>query len=255
MARLADKVVGLTGAAGGLGAATARLMAKEGARLALTDIDGSALARLADELTSRGAEIEVEIGDVTLVETHANLVRKAVQRWGGLHGWCNIAGVLGAGDLPDVTTERFDQVMHGNCLAQLLAVQQAAPAIQASGGGAIVNVASVGALVALPHMTVYCASKAAVVGLTRALAAELSPAIRCNALCPGGIDTGMSRRLLADAPPEQRDGLIAKLTGRQHIKRFATPEEIAPTLVHLVSDESSFITGAVIAADGGHSSW
>ena len=255
MGRLSGKVVGLTGAAGGLGSATARLMAREGARLALTDIDGEALERLAAELVKRGAQVEVVAGDVTLAETHANLVRKALDRWEGIHGWCNIAGVLGPGDLPDITTQSFDQVMHVNCLAQLLAVQQATPAMRASGGGSIVNVASVGALVALPHMTAYCASKAAVLGLTRALAAELAPAIRCNAVCPGGIDTGMSQRLLADLPPEDRDGLIAKLTGRQHIKRFARPEEIAPTLLHLVSDESSFITGAVIATDGGHSSW
>lgn len=255
MGRLSGKTVGLTGAAGGLGAATTRLMAREGARLALTDIDEEALQRLADELAEQGAQVEVVSGDVTLVETHARLVRKAVERWGGLHGWCNIAGILGPGDLPDITTQSFDQVMHVNCLAQLLAVQQAAPAMRASGGGSIVNVASVGALVALPHMTAYCASKAAVLGLTRALAAELAPDIRCNAVCPGGIDTGMSRHLLAGVPREERDGLMAKLTGRQHIKRFAEPEEIAPTLLHLVSDESSFITGAVLAADGGHSSW
>jgi 3-oxoacyl-[acyl-carrier protein] reductase len=114
-------------------------------------------------------------------------------------------------------------------------------------------VASIGALVALPMMTVYCASKAAVLGLTRAVAAELAPAIRCNAVCPGGIDTPMARGLLASVPEDHRDDLLAKLTGRQLIKRFAQPEEIAQTLVFLVSDESAFLTGSVLAADGGHS--
>lgn len=106
-----------------------------------------------------------------------------------------------------------------------------------------------------PHMSVYCASKAAIIGMTRALAAELAPDIRCNVICPGGIDTAMAQGLLAGLPPEERAGLLAKLTGRQHLKRFAHPAEIAKTILHLASDESSFITGSVIAADGGHTSW
>jgi NAD(P)-dependent dehydrogenase (short-subunit alcohol dehydrogenase family) len=102
-------------------------------------------------------------------------------------------------------------------------------------------------------MSVYCASKAAVVGLTRALALELAPDVRCNAVCPGGIDTPMARGLLDAVPESEREELLAKLTGRQLFKRFAAPEEIAATLVFLASDESSFLSGVVMAADGGHS--
>ena len=253
--RLADKVVAMTGATGGLGLATARLMAREGAKLALTDIDEEALDILKTDLIVEGTEVVAVPGDATQPETHAALVSMAMERFGALHAWCNIAGILGPGDLADVTLAQFDRVMHVNCFSQLIAIQQAAPAIRDSGGGAIVNVSSVGGLVSLPHMSAYCASKAAIIGMTRALAAELAPDIRCNVICPGGIDTGMAQGLLAGLPPEDRADLLAKLTGRQHLKRFAHPFEIAKTILHLASDESSFMTGSVIAADGGHTSW
>jgi NAD(P)-dependent dehydrogenase (short-subunit alcohol dehydrogenase family) len=116
-------------------------------------------------------------------------------------------------------------------------------------------VASIGALTALPMMSIYCASKAAVLGLTRAVASELAPHIRCNVICPGGIDTPMSRGFLAAFAPSERETLIPKLTGRQLLKRFATPNEIAAAIVFLVSDEASFLTGAVVPVDGGVTAW
>lgn len=253
MGRLTGKVVTITGAAGGLGRATARMMASEGASLALTDTDEAGLADLVGKLRAGGAGVIAEAGDVAARETHERIVAAALSRFGGLHGWCNVAGILGPGDLPDITPELFDRLMHVNCLSHLLAAQQAAPAIKASGGGAVVNVSSIGGLVALPHMTAYCASKSAVIGLTRGLAVELAPDVRCNVVCPGGIDTGMAQGLLSSVPEAEREELVAKLTGRQLIKRFAQPEEIAPMLLYLVSDESRFITGAILSADGGHS--
>jgi NAD(P)-dependent dehydrogenase (short-subunit alcohol dehydrogenase family) len=122
-----------------------------------------------------------------------------------------------------------------------------------AGGGAIVNVASVGALVALPNVSAYCPSKSAVVGLTRAAAAEFAPDIRCNAVCPGGIDTDMARGHLASF--EDKEAAQRKLTGRQMLPRYARPDEIAAVIAFLASDDASFVTGAVIAADAGHSAW
>lgn len=251
--RLQGKVILITGAGGGLGRATALAMASEGARLALTDANEEGLLATVESLQGLGHEPVLHAGDVTDAHTHKTLVAASLQRFGRLDGLCNVAGVLGAGRLEDVSRDRFEQVMQVNCFAQLLAVQHAAPALRASGKGSIVNVASVGALVALPMMSVYCASKAAVVGLTRALALELAPDVRCNAVCPGGIDTPMARGLLDAVPESEREELLAKLTGRQLFKRFAAPEEIAATLVFLASDESSFLSGVVMAADGGHS--
>lgn len=255
MKSLAGKVIAITGAAQGLGRATALAMGREGARLALTDIETAGLAVTMNALREAGVEAVCVEGDVTHVATHDQLLARALGQFGALHGLCNVAGVLGAGQLANVTQASFDHVMHVNCFAQLLAIQRMAVALKASGQGAIVNVASVGAMVALPLMTTYCASKAAVIGLTRAVAAELAPYVRCNVVCPGGMDTPMARGLLNGLSDVQKEDLMGKLTGRQLQKRFATPEEVAQTLVFLISDASSFSTGAVFAADGGHTAW
>lgn len=255
MKNLAEKVIAITGAAQGLGRATAIAMGREGARLALTDIDATGLAATMDALRGMGIKAISVVGDVTHSSTHDQLLASALGQFGGLHGLCNVAGVLGAGQLADVTEESFDHVMHVNCFAQLLAIQRMAAALKVSGQGAIVNVASVGAMVALPMMTTYCASKAAVIGLTRAVAAELAPHVRCNVVCPGGMDTPMARGLLSGLSDAESAELIGKLTGRQLQKRFAAPEEVAQTLVFLVSDASSFSTGSIFSADGGHTAW
>lgn len=254
MGRLNDKVVIVTGAASGLGRGTAVAMAREGARLALVDVDGAGVDRTTELVQAEGARVVALTGDVTQIETHTRLCDRAVSEFGAVHGLCNVAGVLGPGTLDEVTEAQFDRVMHVNCLAQLLAIRAFAARLQDS-GGAIVNVASVGAQVGLPLMSVYCASKAAVVGMSRAVAVELAPHVRCNVVCPGGIDTPMAQGLLASVPPGEREGLLARLTGRQLLQRFATPSEIAQVLVFLVSDESAFMTGSVVSADGGHTAW
>ena len=142
--------------------------------------------------------------------------------------------------------------MHVNCLAQLLALQAVLPTMR--DGSSIINVSSVGARVALPNLAAYSASKAAVLGLTRGVAYELADAgIRCNAICPGGIDTPMAAAVVASFP--SRDDALGKLTGRQLFKRFAEPDEIAGLILYLASDESSFVTGAVLSVDAGHTAW
>jgi NAD(P)-dependent dehydrogenase (short-subunit alcohol dehydrogenase family) len=251
--RVDGKAIVVTGAAGGLGRATALRLVAEGARVAITDRDAAGLAATA-ALAGNADAVVVVTGDVTLPETHDRVVAAAVEAFGGVHGLCNIAGTLGTGGPIDhYSTADFDRVMHVNCLAQMLAIQRVAPVMKRGGGGSIVNVASVGALVALPFMAVYCASKAAVLGLTRAAALELAPDIRCNAICPGGIDTPMAQTFLAQFP--DREEMLGKLVGRQLIKRFAQPEEIAELLLFLMSDASSFVTGAVLPAEAGHTTW
>ncbi len=244
----------VTGAASGLGREGALAMAREGANLVLVDLDEDGLHETKKRVQSTSTRAVAMVGDVTRLRTHQSLCDMAVSAFGAIHGLCNVAGVLGAGTLDDADHEQFDHVMHVNCLAQLLAIRTFAPRLRES-KGCIVNVASVGALVGLPLMSLYCASKAAVVGMTRAVAAELAPDVRCNVLCPGGIDTPMSQGLLASVPEDARDGLLGKLTGRQLLKRFASPQEIAQALVFLVSDESTFLTGSVVSADGGHTAW
>lgn len=255
MSGVTNKRVLITGAAVGLGRAAALQLAAQGARLVLIDSNAAELNNTLDLIVTAGGEAVAQVGDVTLADTAAASVAKALAAYDGLDAVCNVAGVLSVGSVEQASIAEFDRTMHINCLAQLLMIQHALPALRRSQHASIVNVASVGALTALPMMSIYCASKAAVLGLTRAIATELAPDIRCNAICPGGIDTPMAQNLLAQFDPKQRADMLSKLTGRQLLKRFATPDEIASLIVYLVSDESSFITGAILPIDGGHTAW
>ena len=251
--RVEGKVVVVTGAASGLGRATALRLAGEGARLVLTDADARGLSAVADQAGAMCGVVALP-GDITEERTSAAVIAAAGKAFGAVHGLCNVAGTLGAGGpLETCSLAEFDRVMSINCRAQMLFMRDAIPVLKRSGGGSIVNVASVGALVALPMMAAYCASKAAVLGLTRAAALELAPDIRCNAICPGGIDTPMAQAFLAQFPDKKE--MLGKLVGRQLLKRFATPEEVAELLLFLISDESAFITGAVLPIEAGHTAW
>lgn len=250
--RVAGKTIMVTGAARGLGAAVARRLGAEGGRLALTDIDAEGLADTAKELAVAGVPCVTEAGDITDADTSRRLAAAAGASLGPVDVLVNVAGISPAIPLADVTVADFDQIMRVNCLAQLLAIQAVLPTMRE--GGSIINVSSVGALVALPHLAAYSASKAAVLGLTRGVAYELAGAgIRCNAICPGGIDTPMAAAVVASFP--SREDALSKLTGRQLFRRFAEPDEIAGLILYLASDESSFLTGAVLSADAGHTAW
>jgi len=251
--RFAGKIVLVTGAAAGVGRATALRLAGEGARLALTDIRADPLHEVALEARAAGAEVTEVAGDVTDPATTRALVASAEAAFGRVDALVNNVGILVLRSLLDTTAEDFDALMRINCYSHLLAIQAVVPALRRVGGGAIVNVASVGALVALPNVSAYCPSKSAVLGLTRAAAAEFGPEIRVNAVCPGGVETEMSRLHLLSF--DDQEAASRKLTGRQMIPRYAQPAEIAAVIAFLASDDASFVTGATVAADGGHSAW
>jgi NAD(P)-dependent dehydrogenase (short-subunit alcohol dehydrogenase family) len=217
----------------------------------LTDHDESGLAETIDELEPFGERPPSIVGDITDRSTSKRVVSEALTVYGSVSGLCNAAGISPAIALESVTETDIDDIFAVNLKAQVFMIQAVVPALRRSGGGSIVNVSSVGGRVALPHLAVYGASKAAVLGLTRGVAAEFArDNIRCNAVCPGGINTPMADRVLNSFP--DRDTAIAQLTGRQLLKRFADPSEIANLIAYLVSDESSFVTGATLDIDAGH---
>ena len=249
---LAGSVVVITGAAGGLGSATAQQLAAAGVALALTDLDQDGLDRAAALVREAGADVVAVAGDIVDSRTTQVLVAKA-RELGPVRGLCNIAGISPAIPFLEVSDADFDEIMGVNCKAQMFAAQAVLPDLVANGGGSIVNVSSVGANVALPRLAVYGASKAAVLALTRGIASEFADAgVRCNAICPGGIDTGMAQAVVGSFP--DRDEAIAQLTGRQLFPRFATPDEVANMIVYLLGDGSTFVTGAALNIDAGHTS-
>jgi len=252
MAELTGRVALITGAGSGIGRAAAVRFAAAGARVGLTDVDATALDETAALVADGDAVLSVA-GDIVDPATVDELVTRAAERFGRVDALFNNVGILIMKSLLDTTAEDFDRLMHVNCLSQLIAIQRAVPAMRRSGGGSIINVSSVGGLVALPNVSAYCPSKSAVIGLTRAAAYEFAPDIRCNAICPGGVDTPMAQGHLASF--EDKDKAMTLLTGRQLIKRYARPEEIANVAVFLASDEASFMTGAVVPVEAGHTAW
>jgi len=240
--RLAGKTALITAAGQGIGKASAVAMASEGARVYATDLNAEALRGLVGT-----ANLTTHVLDV--------LDDAAIQRTLGevppLDVLFNCAGYVHQGTILDCTPEDWEFSFNLNVRAMFMTIKHALPRMLEHGGGSIINMASVaGSLKGLPGRCAYGASKAAVVGLTKAVAADyVTRGVRCNAIAPGTVDTpSLAERINAFADPaEARKAFIA----RQPMGRLAKPEEIAPIVVFLASDESAFATGNVYAVDGG----
>jgi len=247
--RLAGKVAIVTGGGSGIGAAMARALHAEGASVAVGDISGKE-HEVAAALGGGAIAVSADVTDDAAV---AALISRTVAEFGRLDVLCNNAGIDGTlSTLADYTLEDFDRVFAVNTRAVFSGTRHALPVMAAQGGGSIINTASVAGLIAFPGLSAYCASKAAVIGLTRGTAVEYGPSgVRCNAICPGVVKTTMLTDL-EESHPEVLKALLDTTETTTPLGRLGLPMEIASAAVFLASDESTFLTGAAIPIDGGY---
>jgi NAD(P)-dependent dehydrogenase (short-subunit alcohol dehydrogenase family) len=245
---LSGTVALVTGASRGLGQAMAAALAEAGADLALSARSSVDLERTADSARTHGVRVETfraELGDAQAIRS---MVQAVVDRFGRIDALVNNAGIAGIEKkFLDLEPEDWDAVLNVNLRGAAICAQAVARAMVEQKGGRIVNVASMGAIRPLTRLAPYCASKAGLVQLTRVMAVELARYhVRVNAVCPGYFLTPMNERFFASVPGQeviQRD---------IPVRRLGEPAELGPTIVYLVSEASSFMTGSVISIDGGH---
>lgn len=241
---LDGKVVIVTGAAGGLGRATVDLLVSRGARVLAEDISP-------DVRSLACAEVAALVGDVGEEQTAFEAVSTAVERFGGLHALVNNAAAILSKDILSTSPDEWNQLMRTNVTGAFHHCRAVMPRLREQKSGSIVNVSSISGLVGLPQQAAYCASKGAVVQLTRQLAVEYAgDNVRVNSVAPGAIDTPfLSRHLAAQPDPA---AAAAAVDAAHPLGRASEPSEIAEIIAFLVSDASSYITGAIISADGGY---
>lgn len=249
MSRLENRVVLVSGGASGIGAATARVVVREGGKAAIADRDEAKGRALAGELGPSALFLPL---DVTQEPAWQKAVAVTVDTFGGLHGLLNAAGIGARNDIESCTLEEYRRVNDVNALGTFLGCKVAIAAMRQSGGGSIVNISSVLGLRGASYAMAYCASKGAVRLLTKHVAlhcAQMKYNIRCNSVHPGYIDTPMIAPRL--------DQTVANMSGRQWLEelhplgRLGTADEVASMILFLLSDDSSFSTGAEFVCDGG----
>jgi NAD(P)-dependent dehydrogenase (short-subunit alcohol dehydrogenase family) len=243
--RVAGKVALVTGGGGGMGAAHARALAREGATVAITDIAGDAGAQIAAELRAAGGEAACYRHDVTDPVSWGQVVSDVERAYGRVDVLVNNAGVQVRSVGIEAEDHEWDLITAVNQRGVFLGMRAVIPGMVSKGGGSIVNVASVAAIVGLSGSIPYQGSKAAVLGLTRGAAVSYGrDNIRVNAICPGLVVTGMTETASTEAVEAMKRQIPLGRDGR--------PEEIAAAVVFLASDESSYITGVALPIDGGY---
>ncbi|WIX31201.1 SDR family oxidoreductase [Salinicola sp. JS01] len=242
------KVALVTGAAMGMGFATARAFAEEGARVVLSDISQQALDEAVETLRQEGHEVASILCDVAQEDQVANLVEQTVATYGRLDAAFNNAGVQSlAAETADATSEEFNRVNSINLFGVWCCMKYELMQMRKQGSGAIVNCSSLGGLVGLPGRSIYHGTKHGVVGMTKSTALEYaSQGIRVNAVCPGTIDTPMVQKMV-----ESGDLPLEDVLREQPIGRLGKPEEIASAVVWLCGPGSTFVIGHALPVDGG----
>ncbi len=248
--KLEGRVALITGGASGIGRATALLFAREGAAVAVVDLDGTGALAVAQEIEDEGGQAIAVRCDVSQAVDCRRAVGEAVSAFGRLDVLFNNAGIIRRANVLETSEEEWDRAMAVNVKSIYLMSKFAIPIMAQSGGGAIVNTGSGWGLVGGRNAVSYCASKGAVVNMTRAMALDhAAQNIRVNCVCPGDTDTGMLRSE-AKQLGATTEAFLVEAADRP-LGRIGKPEDIAQAVLYLASDASSFVTGTTLVVDGG----
>ena len=248
--QLNGKVALVTGGASGIGRATALLFAQEGASVAIADLNQQAGDAVVQEIVHHGGRGFFQTADVTKLAACERVVANTLRELGAIHVLFNNAGIIRRATVLELNEADWDRVMAVNVKSIFLMSRQVIPIMEKAGGGSIINMASGWGLAGGPKAAVYCASKGAVVLLTKAMAIDHGPqSIRVNCICPGDTDTTMLRDE-AQQLGESIEHFLAE-SARRPLGRVGKPEEIARAALYLASDGASFVTGTALVVDGG----
>jgi NAD(P)-dependent dehydrogenase (short-subunit alcohol dehydrogenase family) len=247
---LTGKVALITGGASGIGRASALLFAQAGAAVAVVDLDQQAGQVVVQDIIRDGGKAIFERADVTRADECGRAVQRTVTDLGGIHVLFNNAGIIRRASVVELSEEDWDRVMAVNVKSMFLMSRLVVPIMAKGGVGTIINMASGWGLAGGPRAAVYCASKGAVVLLTKAMAVDHGPQnIRVNCICPGDTDTSMLRQEARQLG--EREESFQADSARRPLGRVGRPEEIAQAALYLASEAASFVTGTALVVDGG----
>jgi NAD(P)-dependent dehydrogenase (short-subunit alcohol dehydrogenase family) len=248
--KLYGKTALITGGAGGIGRATALLFASEGAAVGIVDLNQEQGQEVAREISTAGGRAIFERANVTCPADCRHVVERTVREFGGIHILFNNAGIIRRASVVEISEDDWDAVIAVNIKSIFLMSREIIPIMVKAEGGSIINTASGWGMAGGPRAAAYCASKGAVVLMTKAMAIDHGrQKIRVNCICPGDTDTAMLRSE-ARQMGETEDRFLAD-SAQRPLGRVGTPEEIAQAALFLASDAASFVTGAAIVVDGG----